>query len=184
MSQIIQQAEQKMKKSIESFQHEIAKLRTGRAHPSLLEHIKVDYYGTDTPIAQIANVTASDARTLTVQPWEKNLLNKLEKAILESDLGLNPSNNGDVIRIPIPALNEERRKELVKILRNEAEKSRVAIRNIRRDANQEIKNELKEKLVTEDDAKRAEDETQKQTNKYIAEVDSILNQKETDLMAL
>ncbi len=184
INEISQDAEQRMKKSIEVLQNELAKLRTGRAHPSLLEHIRVDYYGSSTPLNQVANVSVLDARTLSVQPWEKTMVGAIEKAILESDLGLNPATTGELIRIPLPALTEERRKELVKVLRSEAEKARVAIRNIRRDSNGDFKDLLKEKEITEDDERRAQDRIQKITDKYVAEVDTILSEKEADLMAV
>lgn len=184
MQQIIKTAETRMRKSIDAFKTEIAKLRTGRAHPSILDHIRVSYYGNDTTINQVANINASDARTLTITPWEKNMVGPIEKAIRESDLGLNPATTGDIIRVPMPALNEERRKELIKVVRTEAETARVSIRNVRRDANNELKDSLKRKVITEDDERRQTDEIQKLTNKFIAEVDQLLTTKETDLMAI
>lgn len=184
INQVSKAAEQRMKKCIDALHTELAKLRTGRAHPSLLEHIRVDYYGSMMPLNQVANVNAQDSRTLMVQPWEKKMVQVVEKAIRESDLGLNPATTGDIIRIPLPALTEERRKELVKLLRAEAERSRVAVRNIRRDALQEIKSLLKEKQITEDEEKRAEDMMQKLTDKYIAEVEQVLSQKESDIMTV
>lgn len=184
MQQIIKTAETRMRKSIDAFKSEIAKLRTGRAHPSILDHIRVNYYGNEMPINQIANINASDARTLTITPWEKNMVGPIEKAIRESDLGLNPATTGDIIRVPMPALNEERRKELIKVVRTEAETARVSIRNVRRDANNELKDSLKRKDITEDDERRQTDEIQKITNKFIAEVDQLLTTKETDLMAI
>lgn len=184
INEISQDAEVRMKKSIEALLGELAKLRTGRAHPSLLEHIRVDYYGSATPLNQVANVSVLDARTLSVQPWEKTMVQAIEKAILESDLGLNPATTGELIRIPLPALTEERRKDLVKVLRAEAEKARIAIRNIRRDSNNDFKDLLKEKEITEDDDRRAQDRIQKMTDKYVAEVDAILTEKEADLMAV
>jgi ribosome recycling factor len=173
-----------MEKSLESLRHDLAKIRTGRAHPDLLAHINIDYYGIETPISQAANINVLDARTLGITPWEKGLAAKIEKAILMSDLGLNPANLGDSLRIPIPALNEERRRELVKLVRNEAEKGRVAIRNIRRDANSDIKDLLKEKQISEDDAKKAEDSIQKITNDMIAKADAAVQEKEQDLMEI
>lgn len=184
INEINKNSETRMKKCIDALHTELAKLRTGRAHPSLLEHIRVDYYGSLMPLNQVANVSAQDGRTLMVQPWEKKMVSVVEKAIRESDLGLNPATTGDIIRIPLPALTEERRKELVKLLRAESERSRVAIRNVRRDAIQEIKDLLKEKLITEDEERRAEEMVQKLTDKYIAEVEQILSQKETDIMTV
>jgi len=182
--EIQQDAENRMQKSIEALHTELSKLRTGRAHPSLLEHIRVDYYGSMMPLNQVANVTAPDARTLAVQPWEKKMVQIIEKAIMESDLGLNPATSGDLIRVPIPALNEQRRKELVKVLRAESEKARVSIRNIRRDANNDLKELLKEKEISEDDERRAQEVIQKITDKYTEEVDKILVQRETDIMTV
>src|SRR3990167_7251276 len=184
IKEISQQAETRMKKSVEALQTELAKLRTGRARTSLLEHIKVEYYGSLMPLNQVANVAVLDARTLSVQPWEKNMVTVVEKAILESDLGLNPATSGMLIRIPLPALTEERRRELTKVLRNEGEKAKVAIRNIRRDSNNELKELLKEKAVTEDDERKSQEAIQKLTDKFIAEVETVLAQKEADLMTL
>ncbi|WP_395946362.1 ribosome recycling factor [Caedibacter taeniospiralis] len=181
---ILADAKDRMEKSLESLRHDLAKIRTGRAHPDLLAHINIDYYGIETPISQAANINVLDARTLGITPWEKGLAAKIEKAILMSDLGLNPANLGDSLRIPIPALNEERRRELVKLVRNEAEKGRVAIRNIRRDANSDIKDLLKEKQISEDDAKKAEDSIQKITNDMIAKADAAVQEKEQDLMEI
>jgi ribosome recycling factor len=177
-------AEQRMKKSLDVLHGELSKLRTGRAHPSLLDHLRVDYYGSLMPISQVANITVSDARMLTVTPWEKPMVAVVEKAIMQSDLGLNPATIGQVIRVPLPALTEDRRRELVKILRQEAEKARVAIRNVRRDANSDFKDLLKEKDISEDDEHRAQDKTQKLTDKYVAEVDAVLATKETDIMSV
>lgn len=174
----------RMAKSVEALRHELAKIRTGRAHPSLLDHITVDYYGTETPIKQVANVTAEDARTLAVSPWEKNMVQAVEKAIMQSDLGLNPNTAGTVIRVPMPPLTEERRKDLIKVARQEAEQGRVAIRNIRRDANGELKEMVKEKMISEDDERRGQDLVQKLTDKYVKEVDQVLEEKEADLMAI
>ncbi|HVY53113.1 MAG TPA: ribosome recycling factor [Gammaproteobacteria bacterium] len=182
--QVIKEAEQRMVKSIEVFKQDMAKLRTGRAHPSILEHVKVDYYGNDTPLSQVANVNVGDARTLLISPWEKKMIPTIEKAILNAGLGLNPVTSGDVIRVPMPPLNEERRKELIKVVRTEAETARVSIRNVRRDANASFKELLKNKEITEDDERRLADQTQKLTDKFIAEVEQLLAAKETDLMAV
>lgn len=181
---IIQDAEKRMQKGIEVFKQEIAKLRTGRAHPSLLEHIKVDYYGNPTPLNQVANITVADARTINITPWEKKMVQAIEKAIMTSDLGLNPATSGEVIRVPLPALTEERRKELTKVVRNESETARVSIRNVRRDANNAIKEILKKKEITEDDERRSNETIQKLTDKYIAEIDKLLATKETELMSM
>lgn len=181
---IKQDAETRMGKSVQSLKSELAKIRTGRAHPSLIEHIKVDYYGSETPITQVANVAVEDARTLMVTPWEKTMVQAVEKAIMISDLGLNPMSAGDVIRIPMPALTEERRKEFVRIVRQEAENGRVAARNIRRDAIADIKELVKEKEIGEDDGRKAEDDVQKITDKYIAEMDDVLAAKEKELMEI
>ena len=184
VSEVKQNADQKMKKSIESLQHDLAKVRTGRAHPSLLDQIHVDYYGSPTPLSQVANLTLIDARTIGVQPWEKNMFNPVEKAIRESDLGLNPASMGDIIRVPMPALTEERRKELVKVVKQEAEGAKIAVRNIRRDANAQLKDLLKEKSISEDDDRRAQDDVQKITDKFIAEIDKAFSVKEKDLMEI
>jgi len=172
----------RMSKSVEALKHEFAKLRTGRAQASLLDQVSVSYYGTETPINQVASVVVSDARTLTVTPWEKKIVPDVEKAILNSDLGLNPVSAGDVIRVPLPALTEERRKEMTKVVRQEAENARIAIRNIRRDANQHLKGLIKDEHLAKDEEHRAEDEVQKLTNEFIAEVDELLTAKEQDLM--
>jgi len=177
-------AEQKMQKSLETLKTDLGKVRTGRAHTGLLDHIKVDYYGSMMPLNQVANVTLADAHTIAVQPWEKKMVQVVEKAIRESDLGVNPATAGDVIRVPMPALTEERRKELVKVVHKEAEGTRVAIRNIRRDAIAHVKDLLKAKSVSEDDDRRAQDEIQKLTDRYIGEVDKALHAKEADLMAV
>lgn len=182
--QVIKDTETRMQKGIEAFKQEMAKLRTGRAHPSLLDHIRVDYYGTETPLSQVANVTIVDARTLAISPWEKRLTPLIEKAIMTSDLGLNPATSGDIIRIPLPALTEERRRDFIKIVRNNAESARVSIRNIRRDANTVLKEALKNKTLVEDEERRLTEVVQKLTDKYIAEVDHLLTAKETDLMAI
>jgi len=184
MHKITKDAEIRMQKSIEAFKHEISKLRTGRAHPSLLDHVRVDYYGTETPLSQVANITIGDARTLMISPWEKRMTPVIEKAIMASDLGLNPATSGDVIRVPLPALTEQRRKDLIKVLKSEAEAARVSIRNVRRDANNAFKDLLKSKEMTEDDERRLVDVVQKLTDKNIVEVDKLLAVKETDLMAI
>ncbi|MFA5081664.1 MAG: ribosome recycling factor [Hydrogenophilaceae bacterium] len=177
-------AEDKMKKSVEALKHEFAKVRTGRAHAGLLDHVRIDYYGSMMPLNQVANISVIDAHTLGVQPWEKNLSAKIEKTIRDCDLGLNPASMGDIVRVPIPAMTEERRKELVKVVRGEAEGGKVAVRNIRRDAIAHLKDLLKEKEISEDDERRAQDEIQKMTDKYIAEMDKVLAEKEKDLMAV
>jgi len=171
-----------MGKSIESLKSELTKLRTGRAHTSLLDHITVDYYGNETPLNQVATVSVAEARMLTVTPWEKNMVQAVEKAIISSDLGLNPATSGTVIRVPLPPLTEERRKDMIKIVRQEGENAKVAVRNIRRDANSDIKELLKEKEITEDEERQGEDAIQKLTDKYVAEVDKVLEAKEKDLM--
>ncbi|MEY4209429.1 MAG: hypothetical protein RLZZ20_2581 [Pseudomonadota bacterium] len=176
--------EQKMQKSIETLKGNLAKVRTGRAHPGMLDHIQVDYYGTPTQIAQVANVTLLDARTLGVQPWEKKMLAVVEKAIRESDLGLNPSTQGDLIRVPTPPLTEERRKEMVKLVKSEAEDGKIAIRNIRRDANEVLKKLLKDKTISEDDERRAQDDVQKLTDKFVAEVDKLVAEKEKEILTV
>jgi ribosome recycling factor len=181
IEEIKEDAASRMAKSIESLKLELSKIRTGRAHPSLLDHIMVDYYGSDVPIKQVSNVTVEDSRTLAVTPWEKDMVSKVEKAIMTSDLGLNPSTAGTVIRIPMPQLTEERRRDLVKIVRHEGENTKVAIRNIRRDANSDFKELLKEKEISEDDQRRAEEDIQKLTDKYTAEVDKHLEVKEAEL---
>jgi ribosome recycling factor len=177
-------AEQKMQKSVEALKADLGKVRTGRAHTGLLDHIQVDYYGTPTPINQVANVNLLDARTIGVSPWEKRLASAIEKAIRDSDLGLNPATVGEVVRVPMPALTEERRKDLIKVVKHEAENARVAVRNIRRDANTHLKELLKDKKISEDDERRAQDDIQKLTDRYIAEVDKLLHAKEADLMAI
>jgi len=177
-------AEQKMHKTVEALKHDYQKVRTGRAHTGLLDHIQVDYYGSMMPINQVANVTLGDARTITVQPWEKKMVPVVEKAIRDSDLGLNPATSGEVIRVPMPALTEERRKELIKVVRHEAENARVAVRNVRRDANEHLKKLLKEHKVSEDDERHAQTDVQKLTDRYIAEIDKVLQGKEADLMAV
>lgn len=177
INDILKDAENRMSKTLEVLADDLAKIRTGRAHPDILAHVTIDYYGSATPITQVANVTVLDARTLGITPWEKGLAGKIEKAIITSDLGLNPTNLGDSLRVPMPALNEERRKELVKLVKSETESGRVSIRNIRRDANGDIKELLKEKEITEDEAKRAEDNIQKITDKMIAQADALAVKK-------
>lgn len=184
INDISKDAESRMLKSIESLKNDLTKLRTGRAHPSLLEHIKVSYYGTDTPLSQVANIAVENSRTLVVTTWEKDMAPVVEKAIRSSELGLNPMSAGTVIRVPLPPLTEERRKDLVKVIREQAEDARVAIRNIRRDANQMLKDLLKEKQITEDEERRGEGNIQKVTDKYISEIDKIIESKEADLMAI
>lgn len=184
IDQIKQDAEKRMKKSVESLNQDFSKIRTGRASTGFLDHIMVDYYGTPTLLSQVASVTASDARTLMITPWEKTLIPAIEKAILTSDLGLNPVTAGQVIRVPMPALTEERRKELIKVVRNETEQGRVAIRNSRRDANQQLKDLVKSKSITEDDERRASEFIQKLTDKFIAEVEGLLTAKEKDLLEI
>lgn len=177
-------AEQKMHKSIETLKADLAKVRTGRAHTGILDHIQVDYYGNPTHLNQVANVTLIDARTIGVQPWEKKMVGAIEKAIRDSDLGLNPSTQGDLIRIPTPPLTEERRKEIVKVVKGEGEDAKVAIRNIRRDANEALKKLLKDKACSEDDERRAQDDVQKLTDKFVAEVDKMISEKEKELLTV
>ena len=176
--------EQKMAKTLETLKADFGKIRTGRAHTGILDHVMIDYYGTPTLISQVANVTLVDARTIGVQPWEKNMLGAVEKAIRDSDLGLNPAANGDVIRVPMPMLTEERRKDLIKVVRGEVETAKVAVRNVRRDANEHLKKLVKDKKVSEDDERRAQDDVQKLTDRFIAEIDKALQVKEADLMAV
>ncbi|MCF6202606.1 MAG: ribosome recycling factor [Methylococcaceae bacterium] len=184
ISDIEQDASVRMGKSVESLQKAFTKIRTGRAHPSLLDQITVSYYGADTALSQVANVSVEDSRTLKVTPWERDMVKAIEKAIMSSDLGLNPTTQGLVIRIPLPPLTEERRRDLVKVVKNEAEQGRVAIRNIRRDANSEIKEALKEKMISEDEAHTGEEKIQQITNKYIKEVETFLEAKEADLLSM
>ena len=184
ISDIMKSAETRMQKSIEALKNELTKIRTGRAHPSLLDHVSVDYYGTPTALSQVANIAIEDARTLSITPWEKPMVAVIEKAILKSDLGLNPAVAGTVIRVPVPALTEERRRDLVKIVKNEAEGARVAIRNIRRDANGELKALEKDKTISEDEERRAEDSVQKLTDKYIKEVDQMVDVKSKEIMTV
>ena len=182
IADIKKDAEQRMQKSIDALKNDLTKIRTGRAHPSLLDQVMVDYYGSEVPLSQVANVSTEDARTLKVVPWEKPMAAKIEKAILTSNLGLNPANDGNAIRVPLPALTEERRRDLVKLVKGEAEGARVAVRNIRRDANSDFKALLKEKEISEDDERRAGEDIQKITDKFVAEVDKRLAAKEAELM--
>jgi ribosome recycling factor len=184
LADIKKSAEQKMARSVETLKADLGKVRTGRAHTGLLDHLHVDYYGAPLPISQCANITLADARTITVQPWEKKMIPVIEKAIRDSDLGLNPATSGDLIRVPMPALTEERRRDLIKVVRHEAENSRIAVRNIRRDANEHLKKLLKDHAVAEDDEHRAQDDVQKLTDRFIAEIDKVLAAKEADLMAI
>jgi ribosome recycling factor len=184
MSNTIKDAETRMQKAIESFKIDISKVRTGRAHPSLLDQIRVDYYGTPTPLSQIANITIADSRTLAVTPWEKKMIPVIEKAIMTSDLGLNPATSSEIIRIPLPMLTEERRKELTKVVRNEAESARVNVRNVRRDSNNALKEALKNKEIAEDEERRLTENIQKLTDKFIAEIDQLVTGKESELMAI
>ena len=177
-------SEQKMQKSLEALRLDLGKVRTGRAHTGILDHVQVDYYGSPVPITQVANVTLIDARTIGVQPWEKPMVAKVEKAIRDSDLGLNPSTQGELIRVPMPSLTEERRRDLIKVIRHEGETAKVAIRNLRRDAISHLREALKQKEVAEDDERRAQDDIQKLTDRYVAEVDRALADKEKDLMAI
>ena len=176
--------EQKMKKTVDTLKTDLAKVRTGRAHAGLLDHIMVDYYGTPTPLPQVGNVTLVDARTIGVTPWDKKMTGTIEKAIRDSDLGLNPATMGEIVRVPMPSLTEERRKDLIKVVRHEGESARVAVRNVRRDAIQQLKDLLKQKKVSEDEERRAQDEVQKLTDRHIADIDKLLQQKESDLMAV
>ena len=176
--------EQKASKSIDAFQQELQKIRTGRAHPGILDQVQVEYYGSMVPISQVANVSLMDARTISVQPWEKGLGPKIEKAIRESDLGLNPASQGDLLRVPMPPLNEERRKQLTKVVRGAGEDAKVAVRNLRRDANEHAKRLLKDKAITEDDERRSQDEVQKLTDRTIAEIDRLVQAKEAEILAV
>jgi ribosome recycling factor len=177
-------AEQKMQKSLESLKTDLGKVRTGRAHTGLLDHVMVDYYGNPTPVNQVANVTLVDARTIGVQPYEKNMVGPVERAIRDSDLGLNPATSGELIRVPMPMLTEERRRDLIKVVKAEGENAKIAVRNIRRDANNHLKDALKKKEIAEDEERRTQDEIQKLTDRYVAEIDKALAAKETDLMAV
>ncbi|MCK4675086.1 MAG: ribosome recycling factor [Gammaproteobacteria bacterium] len=184
IDEILTDAETRMGKSVDSLRTELTKIRTGRAHPSLLDQIMIDYYGTDTPIKQVANVTVEDSRTLAVAPWEKQMVAVVEKAIINSGLGLNPATSGNLIRIPMPPLTEERRRELVKVVKGEGENTKIAIRNIRRDANGDFKDLLKEKEISEDECRQSEDSIQKHTDKYVTNVDEVIAVKEKELMEI
>jgi ribosome recycling factor len=184
IAELKKSAEHKMQKTVDALKHDYQKVRTGRAHTGLLDHIQVDYYGSMMPINQVANVTLADARTIAVQPWEKKMVQVVEKAIRDSDLGLNPATSGDLIRVPMPALTEERRKELIKVVRHEAENARIAVRNIRRDTNEHLKKLLKDHEVSEDDERHAQVDVQKLTDRYITEIDKVLQGKEADLLAV
>lgn len=184
INEVRQSAEQKMHKTLEAFRLDLTKVRTGRAHTGLFDHLMVDYYGTQTPLNQVASVTLIDARTLGVQPWEKTLFAKVEKAIRDSDLGLNPAASGEIIRVSMPMLTEERRRDLIKVVRAEAENTRVSVRNVRRDSNHEYKTLLKDKVITEDEERRGQDDIQKLTDKFIADIDKLLQAKESELMSI
>jgi ribosome recycling factor len=184
IAELKKNTETKMKKTLEALKNDLGKVRTGRAHTGILDHVTVDYYGTQTPLTGVANVTLIDARTIGISPWEKKMVAAIEKAIRESDLGLNPAAMGDTIRVPMPALTEERRKELVKVVRGEAENARVAVRNLRRDANHGLKEALKKKEVSEDDERRAQEDIQKLTDRHVAEIDKMLQHKEVELLAV
>jgi ribosome recycling factor len=183
-SEIRSSTEQKMLKSVEALKHDLAKIRTGRAHTGLLDHIQVDYYGSMVPLSQVANVGLGDARTITVQPWEKKMLSVIDKAIRESDLGLNPASQGEMLRIPMPPLTEERRRDLTKVVRHEGENARVAVRNLRRDAIHHLKEMLKKKEIPEDDEHRAQDDVQKLTDRFVGEIDKLIAEKEKELMTV
>jgi ribosome recycling factor len=183
-AEIKKTAEQKMARTIESFKAELQKIRTGRAHPGILDQVHIDYYGSMVPISQVANVTLLDARTISVQPWEKGMGPKIERAIRESDLGLNPSSQGDLLRVPMPALTEERRRDLTKVVRGAAEDARIAVRNLRRDANEHAKKLMKDKAISEDEERRSLDEMQKLTDRTIAEIDRLTTAKEAEIMAV
>ncbi|SAL26825.1 ribosome recycling factor [Caballeronia turbans] len=184
VADIKKSVDQKMQRSIEAFKADLAKIRTGRAHTGLLDHIQVDYYGSNVPISQVANMTLVDARTIGVQPWEKKMVPVVEKAIRESDLGLNPATQGDLIRVPMPALTEERRRELTKVVKSEGETAKVAVRNLRRDANDQLKKSVKDKEISEDDERRASEEVQKLTDKFVAEIDKLVQTKESEIMTV
>lgn len=184
ISELKKATEDKMHKTIDSLKSDLAKVRTGRAHTGLLDHVMVDYYGSPVPVSQVANITLVDSRTIGVQPWEKNMVSPVEKAIRDGDLGLNPSTNGDLIRVPMPMLTEERRRDLIKVVKSEGEDAKIAVRNIRRDANSTLKDALKKKEISEDDERRSQDEIQKLTDQFVVEIDQLLAAKETDLMAV
>ena len=184
IADIKKNVEQKMHKSLEALKVDLGKIRTGRAHTGLLDHVMVDYYGNPTPVNQVANVTLTDARTIGVQPYEKNMVGPIERAIRDSDLGLNPASQGEMIRVPMPMLTEERRRDLIKVVKSEGENAKVAVRNIRRDANEQLKKLLKDKAVGEDEERRAQEDVQKLTDRFVAEIDKALQVKEADLMAV
>jgi len=184
LNEVKKNADQKMQKSLESLRGNLGKIRTGRAHTGLLDHVMVEYYGSMMAVNQVANVTLGDARTINVQPYEKSMISKVEKAIRDGDLGLNPATNGDVIRVPMPMLTEERRRELIKVVKTEGEDAKVAVRNVRRDANDALKKLVKDKEISEDDERRAQDEIQKLTDKFVTEIDKLLQVKETEMMAV
>jgi ribosome recycling factor len=184
IADIKKNVEQKMNKSLEALKADLGKIRTGRAHTGILDHVMVDYYGNPTPVNQVANITLSDARTIGVQPYEKNMVGPIEKAIRDSDLGLNPATNGDLIRVPMPMLTEERRRDLIKVVKGEGEDAKIAVRNIRRDANEQLKKLLKDKEVGEDEERRAQDDVQKLTDRFVNEIDKALQTKEAELMAV
>ena len=184
ITEIRKDTEQRMRKSLDALKVDLSKVRTGRAHTGLLDHVTVDYYGSPTLITQVANITLIDARTIGVQPWEKNMVGKVERAIRDADLGLNPSTNGDLIRVPMPMLTEERRRDLIKLVKSEGENAKIAVRNIRRDANQSLKDMLKKKEISEDDERRVQDDIQKLTDRFVSEIDQTLAAKEVDLMAV
>ncbi len=184
IAELKKSTEQRMQKSIDSLKNDLGKIRTGRAHTGILDHVQVDYYGSMVPLSQVAGVTLIDARTIGVQPWEKQMAAKVEKAIREADLGLNPASQGDQIRVPMPALTEERRRELIKVVKSEGENAKISIRNLRRDANNHLKEALKKKTVAEDEERRAQDDIQKLTDRFVAEIDKMLVDKEKELMAV
>jgi ribosome recycling factor len=184
LADVKKNAQERMAKSMDTLKGDLAKVRTGRAHTGILDHVMVDYYGAPTALSQVANVTLIDARTIGVQPWEKKMLATIEKAIRESDLGLNPSSQGDLIRVPTPALTEERRKEMVKLCKSEAEDAKIAVRNIRRDANEQLKKLVKDKAISEDDERRAQDEIQKLTDKFVADIDKTVAEKEKEVLTV
>ncbi|MCD9123471.1 MULTISPECIES: ribosome recycling factor [Cupriavidus] len=184
VADIKKSAEQKMQKTIEAFKADLAKIRTGRAHTGLLDHVQVEYYGSPVPISQVANIGLADARTISVQPWEKKMVGAVEKAIRDADLGLNPATIGEVIRVPMPPLTEERRKELTKVVKGEGESAKVAVRNLRRDANEQFKKLVKDKSISEDDERRGQDEVQKLTDRYVAEIDKLVAEKDKEIMTV
>ncbi|WJF91416.1 ribosome recycling factor [Paraburkholderia bonniea] len=184
VAEVTKSVEQKMQRSIDAFKNDLSKIRTGRAHTGLLDHIQVDYYGSPVPISQVANMTLIDARTIGVQPWEKNMVTVVEKAIRDSDLGLNPATQGDMIRVPMPALTEERRRELAKVVKSEGETAKVAVRNLRRDANEQLKKLVKDKEISEDDERRGGDDVQKLTDKSVTEIDKLVQTKEAEIMTV